>query len=100
VATEADILKARRERAEALLSSGTALFPARVPRPLDSIPELCSSYAEATTEQLDGDPRVVRVAGRLVGVRSFGKAVFATLLADGERLQIWVKCGPRRESSA
>jgi lysyl-tRNA synthetase class 2 len=91
VATEADILKARRERAEALLSSGTALFPARVPRPLDSIPELCSSYAEATTEQLDGDPRVVRVAGRLVGVRSFGKAVFATLLADGERLQIWVK---------
>jgi lysyl-tRNA synthetase class 2 len=91
VATEAEILNARRERAEALRAAGTELFPARVPRPLDSIPELCREYADATAEQLEGDPRVVRVAGRLVGVRSFGKAVFATLQADGERLQIWVK---------
>jgi lysyl-tRNA synthetase class 2 len=31
------------------------------------------------------------VAGRIVGLRSFGKAAFATFQADGARLQVWMK---------
>lgn len=91
MATEAEILAARRERARALEQDGTELFPARVPRPLDSIPELQRRYRDASEQELDDSPDVRRVAGRLVGVRSFGKAAFATLQADGARLQLWVK---------
>ena len=91
MATEAEILAARRERARELERDGVELFPARVPRPLDSIPELRTRFQDASEQELCASPDVRRVAGRLVGLRSFGKAAFATLQADGARLQLWVK---------
>jgi lysyl-tRNA synthetase class 2 len=91
LATEAEILAARRERAKALEQRGTALFPARVPRPLDRIPGVLERWAAAEAEALERDAPRVRVAGRLVGLRSFGKAAFAVLRGDGERLQVWMR---------
>ena len=56
-----------------------------------TIPEIQGEYAEKTAEQLE-DPRVkVRVAGRVQTVRRMGKAGFAHLLQDGEKLQIYVR---------
>jgi lysyl-tRNA synthetase class 2 len=91
VATEAEILAARRKRAAEIAARGEELFPARVPRELDSIPELREKHGDSSAEELERSSRPARVAGRLMGVRSFGKASFATLQADGDRLQLWAQ---------
>jgi lysyl-tRNA synthetase class 2 len=55
-----------------------------------TIPRLLADYRDKTAEQLE--LRVnVRIAGRIVTVRRMGKAGFAHLLQNGERMQIYVR---------
>jgi lysyl-tRNA synthetase class 2 len=55
-----------------------------------TIPQILAEYGEKTAEQLE--PRVnVRIAGRVVTVRRMGKAGFAHILQNGERMQIYVR---------
>jgi lysyl-tRNA synthetase class 2 len=55
-----------------------------------TIPQILADYGDKTAEQLE--PRVgVRVAGRIATIRRMGKAGFAHLLQNGERLQIYVR---------
>jgi lysyl-tRNA synthetase class 2 len=91
VPTEAEILAARRERAQRLREAGEELFPARVPAGLDRLPELVQRYGGASAEELAAAVLPVSTAGRLMSIRSFGKAAFAVAQADGERLQLWFK---------
>ena len=56
----------------------------------DTIPEIVSGYGGKTAEELLPQMRV-RVAGRLMTLRHMGKAGFAHLQQNGERLQIYVK---------
>jgi lysyl-tRNA synthetase class 2 len=56
----------------------------------DTIPEIVSGYGGKTSEELSPEVRV-RVAGRLMTLRHMGKAGFAHLQQNGERLQIYVK---------
>ncbi len=91
MATEEEILAARRARAEQLRERGVELFPARLPKSLDRLPALLARHSDASAEELESARPGATVAGRIVGLRSFGKAAFAVLQAEGERLQVWVK---------
>ena len=91
MATEGEILTSRRRRAERLAAEGVELFPARVPRELDRVSALLERYAGSDAETLEREAPNARIAGRILSLRSFGKAVFATLVSDGARLQVWVK---------
>jgi lysyl-tRNA synthetase class 2 len=91
VASEAEILAARRQRAERLRERGVELFPARVPRPLARIPELVAAYRDKSAGELEGESESHCIAGRILGLRSFGKMAFVSLLGEGELLQAWVK---------
>ncbi|MDX2153837.1 MAG: lysine--tRNA ligase [Bryobacteraceae bacterium] len=55
-----------------------------------TIPAIVSAYHSKTAEELDPPVRV-RIAGRIQTVRRMGKAGFAHLAQDGERLQIYVR---------
>jgi lysyl-tRNA synthetase class 2 len=55
-----------------------------------TIPEIVSGYGGKTSEELSPEVRV-RIAGRLMTLRHMGKAGFAHLQQNGERLQIYVK---------
>jgi len=55
-----------------------------------TIPEILAAYAAKTAEELVPEIRV-RVAGRLMTKRLMGKAGFAHLQQNGEKLQIYVK---------
>jgi lysyl-tRNA synthetase class 2 len=55
-----------------------------------AIPEILSSYGSKTAEELTPEVQV-RIAGRLMTLRHMGKAGFAHLQQNGERLQIYVK---------
>jgi lysyl-tRNA synthetase, class II len=55
-----------------------------------AIPEILAAYAAKNAEELTPEVHV-RVAGRLMTLRHMGKAGFAHLQQNGERLQIYVK---------
>ena len=71
MASEAEILAARRQRAERLRERGVELFPARVPRPLARIPELVAAYRDKSAGELEGESESHCIAGRILGLRSF-----------------------------
>jgi lysyl-tRNA synthetase class 2 len=48
-------------------------------------------YSGQTTDELESPRVTVRVAGRIMAIRLMGKAGFAHLQQDGQRLQIYVK---------
>jgi lysyl-tRNA synthetase class 2 len=91
VATEAEILAARRARAAELEAKGVTLFPARTPPDRTAIAEILARFGTADAETLERAQESFCVAGRIVALRSFGKMAFATVQADGERLQLWLR---------
>ena len=56
-----------------------------------SVPTIRAAYDSFSGEQLEASRVDVRVAGRLMAIRAQGKAGFATLQQEGERLQIYVR---------
>ncbi len=55
-----------------------------------AIPEVLKENGSKTAEELSPADRV-RIAGRIMTIRRMGKAAFAHLAQNGERLQIYVK---------
>src|SRR5438105_7076920 len=85
-----DLLVARRRKLEALRDGGAALYPNDF-TPSDTAGELHARFGETTTDALAADKRTVRVGGRIVGVRDFGKAAFFHLQDRAGRLQVYAK---------
>jgi lysyl-tRNA synthetase class 2 len=55
------------------------------------VPQILAEYSGQTAEALESARVTVRVAGRIMAIRLMGKAGFAHLQQDGQRLQIYVK---------
>ena len=83
MASEAEILAARRANAERLRAKGVDLFPARVPRDRTAIAEILARFGSADAAALERAAQTVCVAGRITALRAFGKMAFATVQADG-----------------
>src|ERR1700675_70943 len=55
-----------------------------------AVPQILAEHSTKTAEQLE--PHVdVRIAGRIMTIRRMGKAGFAHLQQNGERLQIYIR---------
>ena len=85
-----DLLVARRRKLEALRVRGIPLFPNDF-RPTHTTAEIHGRFAEASAEQVRAQNEVFRLAGRVVGLRDFGKAAFFHLKDRAGRLQVYVK---------
>ena len=80
----------RRKKLEALRELGVEVYPTRYDRS-HTLVEVAALYEPKLGEELESSPSSVRVAGRIMALRTFGKAGFAHL-SDGEgRLQIYVR---------
>ena len=86
---EDDLLKQRLARIREIEALGYHPYGRRFEF-THTIPEIVSGYGGKTAEELSPEVRV-RVAGRLMTLRHMGKAGFAHLQQNGERLQIYVK---------
>ncbi len=56
-----------------------------------TIPELRARYGAKSAEELEAQRTVVRVCGRIMTIRSKGKAGFADLRQNGEKIQLYVR---------
>jgi len=86
---EDDLLKQRLTRIREIEALGHRPYGRRFDF-THTVPEILSVYGPKTAEELVPEVRV-RVAGRLMALRHMGKAGFAHLQQNGERLQIYVK---------
>ena len=82
-----DLRKAKLVEIEKL---GQAAYPNQFPAS-HTVPQVRAKWGEAQAEELEASRVTVGVAGRIMAICAQGKAGFATLQQDGQRLQIYVR---------
>jgi lysyl-tRNA synthetase class 2 len=89
-ATEREIVAQRARKAEALRALGLNPFGnGFAPRHLAA--DLLRRYGDAPAQEIAKDPGDWSLAGRVLAVRSFGKAAFLRVRDRSGEIQVWVK---------
>src|SRR5499425_1260199 len=90
MALDENIYQLRLEKLKQIEALGQRAYPTKYEF-THSIPQILVDYSAKTGEQLEVERVNVRLAGRIMAIRLMGKAGFAHLQQDGQRLQIYVK---------
>ena len=85
-----NIYELRKQKLGQIEALGQPAYPNQF-RFTHQIPEILAAYTASTGEALEADKPQVAVAGRLMAIRVMGKASFAHLQQQGEKLQIYIK---------
>jgi lysyl-tRNA synthetase class 2 len=92
---EQNLFELRRAKLIEIEKLGQAAYPNRFPsaqgETAASVTEIRAQWGEKTAEALEAERPNVVVAGRILAIRAQGKAGFATLQQEGQRLQIYVR---------
>ncbi|MBN2517150.1 MAG: lysine--tRNA ligase [Deltaproteobacteria bacterium] len=87
---EGELLKTRREKNDALKSEGIELYPNDV-RVNATTDEILKRFGDWDNEALMKTEERFGLAGRLMAVRSFGKAAFINIQDRQGRIQVYIK---------
>ncbi len=92
---EKNLYELRRDKLRQIVELGQQAYPNSY-MASTTIPELRAAYDRLTAEQIDADLAAgrkieVSIAGRIMAIRVQGKAGFAQLQQNGERMQIYVR---------
>ncbi len=88
---EKNLYALRRDKLAQIAALGHATYPNSYAA-THTVPELRAAYDDQTAEQLEAaTPIEVSIAGRIMAIRVQGKAGFAQLQQNGQRLQIYVR---------
>jgi len=90
LALDENIYELRRQKLQQIEALGQRTYPTHYDFS-HAIPAILSRFSAKTAEELEKERIDVRVAGRILALRLMGKAGFAHLQQDGQRLQIYVK---------
>ena len=90
MALDENIYKLRLDKLKQIEALGQRAYPTKYDF-TQTIPQVLAEHSPKNAEQLEGSRVNVRVAGRIMAIRLMGKAGFAHLQQDGQRLQIYVK---------
>ncbi len=85
-----NIYEIRREKLKKIEALGQPAYPRKYEF-THTVPQILAEYSGKTGEELEASRVNVRVAGRIMAIRLMGKAGFAHLQQDGQRLQFYVK---------
>ena len=87
---ERSLFALRQEKLQQIAALGQPTYPNHY-RTTHDIPALRLQYDPSSAEQLEAERISVAIAGRLMAIRVQGKAGFAQLQQNGQRLQIYVR---------
>ncbi len=90
MALDENIYEIRREKLKKIEALGHPAYPRKF-NYSHTVAQIRDQYDGQTTDELESPRVTVRVAGRIMAIRLMGKAGFAHLQQDGQRLQIYVK---------
>ena len=90
MSSEVEQTAQRKANLEAITGLGCSAYPNKFDT-THTVTELVGAYTDTAAEQLE-NPRVGTIAaGRVVGIRSFGKASFLVISDGRSRLQVYVR---------
>jgi lysyl-tRNA synthetase class 2 len=87
---ERSLFDLRKTKLEEIVKLGQAAYPNQFPAS-HTVPEVRAKWGETQADALEASRVTVAVAGRIMAIRAQGKAGFATLQQEGQRLQIYVR---------
>jgi lysyl-tRNA synthetase class 2 len=87
---ESDLVRQRRENFQELVQLGIDPYPRQFERS-DTIEALVEAHTPKTGEQLEAEQPRARTAGRILAIRSFGKANFLVLSDGREKIQVYIR---------
>src|SRR6185503_325555 len=90
MSNEAEQIAQRQAKLNELANLGVARYPNQFDR-TDTVSSIKAAHGEAAGDALEASHVQVRAAGRIVGMRAFGKANFLVLSDGLERLQVYVR---------
>src|SRR2546423_10525067 len=87
---EEKIYEQRLEKLKQIEALGQEAYPRKFAY-THTVAQVLAEFSPKSGEELEATKPQVRVAGRLMSIRGQGKAGFAHLQQDGQRLQIYVR---------
>lgn len=87
---ERNLFELRKQKLAEIVKLGQQAYPNQFPF-THTLPEIRAQWDASTTEELEAKRTTVAVCGRLMAIRAQGKAGFATIQQNGQRLQIYVR---------
>ena len=87
---ESDLLQQRRANFDELQKLGVDPYPRAFER-THTVDELVSAHGASTAEALEGARVATRTAGRILAIRSFGKANFLVISDGRARIQVYIR---------
>jgi lysyl-tRNA synthetase class 2 len=92
---EGNLFELRQQKLEEIEKLGQSAYPNRFPadpsQSAQTIPAVRDQWDKSTAAVFEAIRVTATVAGRIMAIRAQGKAGFATLQQDGQRLQIYVR---------
>ena len=83
-------IKQRRANLEAITELGISPYPHRF-ETTDTVSDLVARHGSRTKDELEADKVDTVTAGRIISIRSFGKASFFVLSDGRNRIQVYVR---------
>jgi lysyl-tRNA synthetase class 2 len=90
LALDEKIYELRKEKLKQIEALGGQAYPYTYD-PTHTLPEILAQYGESTGEQLSANRVEMRAAGRMMAIRTMGKAAFVQLQQGGRQLQLYIK---------
>ncbi len=87
---ERSVFDLRRQKLAEIAAMGREIYPNSFAA-THTLAEIHAAHGTSTAETLEQNRQQVAVAGRIMAIRGQGKAGFAVLQQNGERLQIYVR---------
>ena len=87
---ESDLLRQRRENFEELIKLGVDPYPRQFERS-NTIEELVEAHGSKPGDALEAEQPRARTAGRILAIRSFGKANFLVLSDGRSKIQVYIR---------
>jgi lysyl-tRNA synthetase, class II len=87
---ESELIRIRREKLERIAALGFDPYPTRAD--VDTtIEEVVARYGSKSAQELEANPASVKIAGRIMTIREFGKTAFLVLSERTARIQVYVR---------
>ncbi|HEX9981928.1 MAG TPA: lysine--tRNA ligase [Thermoanaerobaculia bacterium] len=87
---ESELIRVRREKLERIVALGYDAFPTKADVDTTLAGVIAANNGK-TAEELDANPVRVKIAGRILAVREFGKTAFIVLSERTSRIQVYCR---------
>jgi len=88
--SESELIRVRREKLARIVDLGYDAYPTKAD--VDTtVADVVAKYAEASAQELEANPARVKIAGRIMTIREFGKTSFLVLSEKTARIQIYCR---------